>query len=105
MEYPDAGPTEFLGLVRGADLVVTDSYHGMLFSLIFERQFYSVHRQSKDYDQSTRQRSVLATLGIEDRYINGNYDDIPEDVDYGRVNATLNSEREASLKYLKAALE
>ena len=105
VEYPDAGPTEFLGLVRGADLVVTDSYHGMLFSLIFERQFYSVHRQSKDYDQSTRQRSVLATLGIEDRYINGNYDDIPEDVDYGRVNATLNSEREASLKYLKAALE
>ena len=85
--------------------MITDSYHGMLFSLIFEKQFFSVHRQSKDYDQSTRQRSVLKTLGIENRYINGNYNDIHENIDYDKVNTSLNREREVSLEYLKAALE
>ena len=103
VEYPDAGPAEFLGLVRDADLVITDSYHGMLFSLIFERQFYSVHRQSRDYDQSTRQRSVLEKLGINERYV---IDELGDgEIDYGKVNGILNLEINESIKYLDNALK
>ena len=103
VEYPDAGPREFLGLVRGADLVVTDSYHGMLFSLIFEKQFYSVHRQSRDYDQSTRQRSVLEKLGISSRYVTDEF--CKEDIDYAKVNSILGAEISASRSYLDEALK
>lgn len=103
VEYPDAGPAEFLGLVRDADLVITDSYHGMLFSLIFERQFYSVHRQSKDYDQSTRQRSVLEKLGINERYVIDEFGD--GEIDYDKVNGILNLEINESIKYLDNALK
>ncbi len=104
VEYPDAGPAEFLGLVRGADAVITDSYHGMLFSLIFEKQFYSLHRQSKDYDQSTRQKSVLAMLGLSDRYVMPGEDFIGKMIDYQQAGEVLDDKRKKSLEYLATAL-
>ena len=36
----DAGPEEFLDLIANANYVVTSSYHGIIFSLVFEREFY-----------------------------------------------------------------
>lgn len=36
------GPREFLGLIDGADLVVTNSFHGTAFSLLLGRPFYTV---------------------------------------------------------------
>lgn len=43
-----AGPSEFLGLIMDAEYVVTDSFHGLVFSVIFKRQFY-VYISRPDY--------------------------------------------------------
>lgn len=37
IDFRNSGPLDFLSLVRNADKVVTDSYHGIVFSLIFEK--------------------------------------------------------------------
>lgn len=38
----DVGPAEFLGLIKNADYVCTNSYHGFIFSLIFEKRFFLI---------------------------------------------------------------
>ena len=39
-----AGPTEFIGLIAKADIVITNSFHCSAFSIIMNRQFYVVPR-------------------------------------------------------------
>lgn len=62
----DAGPREFVGLFKGAEYVVTDSFHGTMFSLIFGKPFnvyIAVERTS------SRIRSILSCLEMEDYII------------------------------------
>ncbi len=100
-----AGPAEFLGLFDSADLIVTDSYHGMLFAINFEKRFWSVVRNYGQFDQSSRQKSILSTLGLESRYINDvsvlSMDEIP----YNNVRKILEEERNYSLFFLRTALD
>ena len=102
---PDCGPNDFLSLVQNAEIVITDSYHGMLFSMIFDRNFWAVERAYQQYDQSSRQRTILRHLGLEERYIKNCRDILLKDVDYISVNESLRKMREESICYLKTALE
>lgn len=53
------GPAEFIGFIRNSEYVVTDSYHGIIFSLIFNKFFYTfISRPSL----STRIYSLLSLL-------------------------------------------
>lgn len=105
--YPSAGPREFLGLVEKAESVIADSYHGMLFSIIYEKDFWSVERVYTTYDQSSRQRSLLESIGLMDRYVVNDggiepYDD--QSIDYIRMNEKIEEFKQRSLSYLKNAL-
>lgn len=64
----DVGPAEFLAMIRGAQAVCTDSYHGLIFSVIYQKQFYIFDR-STPYRHSgenlSRQESMLKKIGIE----------------------------------------
>ena len=53
----DCGPREFVGLLRGADFVLTDSFHCAAFSLIFEKEFLVFDR-----DEATGKKSYLSRL-------------------------------------------
>lgn len=57
----DIGPAEFLGLFQNADVVCTNSYHGLIFSLIFEKTLFLV--PSKNF--SSRMSSLLQLLKID----------------------------------------
>lgn len=59
-----AGPREFLSLVKHADFVFTSSYHGLIFSLIFEKEFYASFVTNVG-----RAESILTKLNIKDRLI------------------------------------
>lgn len=103
--YPDCGPQEFIGYISKACCIITDSYHGMLFSIIYNKQFWSVEREYGEYDQSSRQHSVLKMLNLEDRYISKD-DRIKEKrINYEPVKIKLNHEVQKSISYLKMALE
>ncbi len=101
--YPDCGPREFISYVDCADCVITDSYHGMLFSIIFHKEFWSVEREYGDYDQSSRQLSVLQLLNL-NRYCRAGDEFNREPIDYAAVDKMLEVEREKSVAYLRKAL-
>lgn len=101
----DCGPNDFLGLIQNAEIVITDSYHGMLFSMIFHKKFWSVERAYQQYDQSSRQRTILSRLGLEKRYIKNCKDISLELIDYVSIRKRLKQLREESIDYLKAAIE
>lgn len=100
----DAGPIEFLNLIRGAECIFTDSYHGTLFSINFERPFFYIKNPGGDH--GARASEIFALLDIKDRMIEtiGNQD-IDKQIDYQAVNEKLDELREHSIDYLRNAIE
>lgn len=104
VEVVIASLEEFLGLVENAELIITDSYHGMLFSIIYNKNFWSLARNYQQFDQSSRQKSVLEKLGLNYRYIADINNINTSVIDYSKINTILDLERKKSLSYLSNAL-
>ena len=107
---PSTSPEEFIGLVRNAKLVLTDSYHGVIFSLKFERDFY-VFKRFKDKDkrsQNSRIYNILKVLNLEERLVDcnvlKNYKDNCSIENYEEINKVLSREIDDSTAFLKKAL-
>jgi len=95
-----AQPVE--GWIRGfydAEFVVTDSFHGCVFSIIFRKPFAVVGNRERGL---ARFESLLGTLGLTDRMILniGDYKNLHTEIDYEAVYLKLNAFRESSNKYL-----
>lgn len=98
--FEKAGPSEFVTLFAHAEYVVTSSFHGTAFSLIFNKQFVTVAHPTT----GSRQRDLLARIGLSDRIVSS-VDDLPTtDVDYSIINERLDIERRKSLDFLERAL-
>lgn len=90
---------------RDANFVFTDSFHGMIFAIIFNKQFLVVENKKRG---NTRFLSVLNLLEIENRLIDENcYFNLDNltDIDYDKVNAKLEYYRLKSLQFLENALK
>ena len=96
----DAGPAEFLSLVDNAEMVISSSYHGCVFSAIYEKPFYAVvNPQSPD-----RITSFLKLFDLESRVLN--MDTIINfSVNYSNFQNRLNEERARSKDYLLQNIE
>ncbi|MDD3139529.1 MAG: polysaccharide pyruvyl transferase family protein [Lachnospiraceae bacterium] len=103
--YPDCGPCEFIGYISKADCVLTDSYHGMLFSIICHKQFWSIEREYGEFDQSSRQLSVLRMLDISNRYCCLENPITFDKIDFSGIDESLREKINESMEYLKVALE
>jgi len=103
--HPAAGPGEFLTITSNADMVITDSYHGMLFAINYHKKFWSVERAYSQYDQSSRQMTVLSRLGLEERYEKTNYLFTEKDINYIEVQTRIDEFVGFSMNYLKTSLE
>lgn len=99
--FQAASPEEFVSLFKSAIYVVTDSFHGTAFSLIYNKSFFFV----KVNDAQSRSESLLRLLGIEDRVLRKdcNLSDDKE-IDYIRVNKELEELRKDSICFIDAAL-
>ena len=105
----EVGPSEFVSLIRNAEYVVTDSFHGMAFSINYNIPF-SVFKRFRDDDpknQNSRILNLLKMLGLKDRlvdYMNTkNIQDIIE-CDFTEANQKLKDKRDYSIGYLENAL-
>ncbi len=104
-------PEDFINWIRGAECVFTDSFHGVAFSVINERQFYVFYRKRKDSRLSRNSRidNILNTWQIKGRLISDTSLDWEKEVekliDYKSVSKIVLNRREHSLKYLKKALD
>lgn len=99
----DAGLEDYLALIDGAACICTDSFHGTAFSIIFEKDFYSIDYVKQGAD--SRKRSLLEMLRLENRLVYTNssaLDTAP--IDYAESSTKLESWVELSRNYLKKAI-
>lgn len=106
----DAGPDEYIGLFQNASFVLTNSFHGTVFSIIFNKPFYVPinYCLTEEKVLSSRITTLLRMLNIENRIISANEEfrikDIKE-IDYYEVNTFLRYAREKSQTFLKNAID
>ena len=103
------GPKEFINLYKNAEFIVTDTFHGLIFALIYEKPFVVLKREDGGHwaKYSDRMTSTLSMLGLEERYIDSNAI-IPDKfnyLDYTTINDKLKIKRDESFSYLKNSLE
>lgn len=95
------GPAEFLSLVNDADFVVTNSFHGTAFSIIFEKEFY-VEFSS---DTNSRLENIIDICGLENRVVSKETSyELPKLIDYANVGERLNEHRLKSFDYLEKVI-
>ena len=94
------GPIDFISYIKNAEFVISNSFHGTAFSIIFEKQFVVVNRKEAI---NTRMRDLLTILKIENRLINENYnfDLINKNIDYTVVNRAIELKVKSSKEYLE----
>ena len=108
LSHQQVGPCEFLGLIEGARAVVTDSYHGTIFSMLYHKPFVLFERFNKEDEicQNSRIEQLKKYFGIDNKVVNPNLinqlDLTP--IDYVRFESSLSDLREKSLFFLKSAL-
>lgn len=105
----DAGPQEFLSLFKHADFVLTNSFHGTVFSVQFRRPFYSFQKNkassANPAEVGSRLSNILTQLGLEDRLLGADsLLQALDAIDFSQVTEKLNAKREESLNFLKEAL-
>ena len=92
---------EFLGLLKDAEYVVSNSFHGVAFSIIYEKRFYAVGMGTK----ANRVVSLLDSVGMAERYIYPHQNNMSEiEIDYNKTSPKLKSIVEKSKDYLSSAL-
>jgi hypothetical protein len=101
----DAGPAEFIGLYAGASFVLTNSFHGSIFSLIFEKPFYTIIPSSKS--NNARQENLLKIVNLENRLIKegGPFPKGSISIDFSFVRKELSRQRIKSIEFLQESIQ
>lgn len=102
-------PYEFLGLIKNAQYILTNSYHATIFSIIYNKPFYSfpVDAVDGEYSKNNRMLELLQQLGLQSRYIDWDIDNDEKDIysiDYQTANKALECLKEKSLNFLQTNL-
>lgn len=98
--YYAAGVEEFLSLIKHSKYVITNSYHGLIFGLQYEKPLAVFFREQAD----TKIGNLLSLLNCED-IIHCKNDENYCTPNYDAVNRILSQKRKESLSFLRAALE
>lgn len=99
----DVGPSEFLSMIKNAEFVVTNSFHGTAFSMTLEKPFASVVTNGKP---DPRMHSLMRSLGLEDHLVDANHVEIRalQNTDFSKVRVRKAAMRKASLEFLENAI-
>lgn len=98
--------SKWIKSIAESGIVITDSYHALIFSIIYKKQFIVIPANEKNF---SRLSDLLFDLGLEDR-IFYSYDEILQNdrwlklIDYDKVYNVLLKKRTSSFSYLKREL-
>lgn len=102
----DVGPAEFLDLVRASKAVITDSYHGTIFSILYHKPFINFMRSGIGCSMNSRFKTLYRFLGIEEQtkeLLEKNQYTAPA-LDYGKIERILEIEKKHCLAILRQQL-
>jgi hypothetical protein len=77
---------EWLYLIDKAKYVITNSFHGAVFSLLFKKEFGVIPLTGKYVGMNNRFDSLLETFGIEQRFMNDSFTVFNADIDWDQVD-------------------
>lgn len=97
-------PGEFVYLINEADVMITDSFHGAVFSILMETPFVIFERQDKEVSMNSRIDTLVSTFKMESRLSTHikSIDDV-YNIDFSHIDRILEHEREKAINYLKNA--
>lgn len=98
IDFNEDSPVDFVNKFRYAKAVVTSSFHGVAFSLVFNRLLYAVKYGD---EQDARYVNVLKSVGANDMLVDLRQEVSPHNFDYQVINKTLNELRSSSIDFLK----
>lgn len=102
----DMDAADFVNLIRNAEFVLTDSFHGSVFSILNHKKFMTFNRfNAGTNSRNSRIDSLCTLLELNERRYNGNVMNVKKDIDYNAVEEKLENFRAESAKYLKDALK
>ena len=100
--YCNTSVENYLSLIENAQYVVTDSFHGVAFSINFNKNFMVIYPKKF----SSRLDSLLKITKLSNRIVTDtNMESLLNDIDYKEVNTIINNERKKSIDILKRMLE
>jgi hypothetical protein len=93
------GPYEFLNIIRNAKLVISTSFHGVAFSIVFKKEFIAYLPKS-NYKRIVE---MLKYLHLDDRICDKSlpFKELSNKIDYDRVDVKLSENKEAAIQYFK----
>lgn len=102
----NVGPSEFIGLLKNAEVVFTNSFHGTCFSIIFGKKFFVIGHS----ELNSRIESILRLIDLESHMINKEFTSLQDfneviRIDEEKINIILKAEIEKSKRFLRQALE
>ena len=97
---------EFLYLINNAELVMTDSFHGTVFSIVMNTPFLVVNRSEKHgLNMNSRLDTLLNLFNFKNRYFNNNMTEADIfNIDFSNIENILAKERLRSIEYLKKSM-
>ena len=93
-------PQEWLGLFLKAQYIVTNSFHGLVFSIIFNKHFF-VGNLPKTWPANSRLDNLLGITNLQNRIYTNFTQDYNKPIDWSFVNRCVGKERQKALNYLQ----
>ena len=110
VDLQHTGPKDFLNYIYYSDFVITDSFHGTAFSIIFNKEFLTLnaHTDNGKYKNDERLKNILSHESLSERFVKiGDIDsfDLRKKIDYKIVNEYRENLKSQSLCLLFDAIE
>lgn len=102
-EYYVYDPAEVLYIIKHADCVLTDSFHGSVFSILFHKEFYVFSRNEGGLNMNSRIETLLEKFNLKDRVYDGKISLVSKQK-WAAVENILESEKVKAKKYIQNAL-
>lgn len=104
-QYRDLpSPEEWLSRYFNSKYILTNTFHGTVFAIIFHRPFLVIKQKGEGAKQNGRVESLLASLNLQDRYYNDEMsieDQIKNSINWSDVDSRILNLRKASYKFIE----
>ena len=105
----DTTPGQFIELIKNAKYVFTDSFHAVVFSKIFEKQYFVFNRDERG-SMSSRIRTITSLFETEERFCYGERENLGyveslTDIDYAKPLLKFEEKKKESIDFLLGALD
>ena len=103
-EYYTYDPAEVLFAIKHAEYVLTDSFHGSVFSILFHKEFYVFTRNEGGLNMNSRIETLLKKFDLKGRIFNRKEGEVSKR-EWNRVENILSVEREKTKNYINQLLK